>query len=80
MGNFSSPITCNTRIFTAIFNHDMTDIHMAYYVTMHSYILTDEKSTIETQIHIKSYEILVYENYANIVQLGVSDFSYVTFL
>lgn len=44
MWYFASTITCNTRIFTSIFDHHMAYIDMAYNIPMNCYILTDEKS------------------------------------
>lgn len=42
--NFASSIACYTWIFTTIFDHHMTDIDMAYNISVYCYILTDEKS------------------------------------
>lgn len=52
MRNFASPIGCYTRIFAAIFDHNMTDIDMAYHITVNCYVLTDEKSTRERKTDI----------------------------
>lgn len=51
MRNFSSTIVRNAWIFTAIFDHNMTDVDVANNIAMHRDVLANHKPVENTQTH-----------------------------